>query len=64
MLGKNPALEFAVLDVIKQEASKPKTISTTTKEGVAIEIEDTQMSIEDQIDASLSEKQKTLLSHK
>jgi len=57
MLGKNPALKFAVLDVIEKETAKPVTISTTTREGGAMEVEDTSMSIEDQIDASLARKE-------
>ena len=57
MLGKNPALKFAVLDVIEKETAKPVTISTTTREGGTMEVEDTSMSIEDQIDASLARKE-------
>ena len=57
MLGKNPALQFAVLDVIKKETAEPATISTTTREGGTMEVEDTSMSIEDQIDASLARKE-------
>ena len=58
MLGKNPALQFAVLDVIKKETAEPATISTTTREGGIMEVADESMSIEDQIDFSLANREK------
>jgi len=57
MLGKNPVLKFAVLEVIEKETAKPDNISTTTREGGVMEVEDTSISIEDQIDASLARKE-------
>ena len=58
MLGKNPALQFAVLDVIKKETAEPATMSTTTREGGVMEVADESMSIEDQIDFSLANRSK------
>ena len=58
LLGKNPALEYAVLDIIKEETAKIKTgptIGQPVGEGeVAFDVADTSMSIEDMVDQSLS----------
>jgi hypothetical protein len=55
MLGKNPALDFAVLDVIKEETAKAPTVATTTAEGATIDIAD-DVSIEDQIDTAMEQQ--------
>ncbi len=54
MLGKNPALDFAVLDIIKEDAPR-KTVSMTTAEGATIDIAD-DVSIEDQIDTAMEQQ--------
>jgi hypothetical protein len=55
MLGKTPALNFAVLDVIKEETAKVKTTTTSTAEGATIDIAD-DVSIEDQIDTAMAQQ--------
>ena len=55
MLGKTPALNFAVLDVIKEETAKTPTTTTTTAEGATIDIAD-DVNIEDQIDAAMQQQ--------
>jgi hypothetical protein len=55
MLGKTPALNFAVLDVIKEETAKVKTTTTSTAEGATIDIAD-DVSVEDQIDAAMAQQ--------
>ena len=55
MLGKTPALNFAVLDVIKEETAKTPTTTTTTAEGTTIDIAD-DVNIEDQIDTAMAQQ--------